>query len=103
MFRNFVPLFFVSFLLSKWVTAADINDKFREEEIIPDIFDDINVELQQLNITYPNSGVSVNLGNALRPSQVRIAPEVRWEAESDAYYTLLMTGKLVARKRFRKL
>lgn len=79
--------------LSKWVITADITDKFREEEIIPDIIDDFAFELQPLNVTYPTSGVSVNLGNELKPSEVRTAPEVRWEAEAGAFYTLLMTGE----------
>lgn len=88
-----ISLLIASLFLSNWVIAADINDKFREEEIIPDIIDDVTVELQPLNVTYPTSGVSVNLGNPLKPSQVTIEPEVRWEADAGAFYTLLMTGK----------
>ncbi len=94
MFANSISLLIASIFLSNWVIAANINDRFREEEIIPDIIDNVSLELQPLNVTYPSSGVSVNLGNSLRPSQVRIEPEVRWEAEVGAFYTLLMTGKL---------
>ncbi|KAG4070051.1 hypothetical protein HA402_013711 [Bradysia odoriphaga] len=98
MFKHFGPILIASIFLSIWVTAADINDRFREEEIIPDIIDDIALELQPINVTYPSSGVSVNLGNELRPSQVRIQPEVTWEAEIGAFYTLLMSGKLIVKR-----
>lgn len=41
-------------------------------------------------VTYP-SGVNVNFGNELTPTDVKDAPQVLWEAEEGAYYTLLMT------------
>lgn len=91
MFKNSISLIIAFILLSKWVSTADINDKFREEEIIPDIIDDLTDELLPLNVTYSTSGV--NLGNVLKPSQVTVAPEVSWEADDGAFYTLLMTGK----------
>lgn len=93
MFKNSISLAIALIILSKCVSTADITDKFRAEEIIPDIIDDLTFELQPLNVTYPTSGVGVNLGNILRPSQVRIAPTVTWEADVGAFYTLLMTGK----------
>ncbi len=73
--------------------AGLVNDKFRDEEIVPDILDDFTVELQKLNISYHASGVGVDLGNALKPSEVRNEPEVMWESQPDSFYTLLMTGK----------
>lgn len=39
---------------------------------------------------YP-SGVTVNFGNELTPTQVKDQPTVTWEAEVDSYYTLIMT------------
>lgn len=95
MFKYSISLIIAFILLSKWVSTADINDKFREEEIIPDIIDDLTDELLPLNVTYFASGTSVNLGNVLRPSQVTVAPEVSWEADVGAFYTLLMTGKII--------
>lgn len=41
-------------------------------------------------VSYP-SGVTVDLGKELTPTQVKDEPNVSWEAEKDAYYTLLMT------------
>lgn len=72
--------------------AGLVNDKFRDEEIVPDILDDFTVELQNLNVTYRSSGVDVNLGNVMTPSQVTDQPEVGWESQPDTFYTLLMTG-----------
>lgn len=71
-----------------------MNDKFRDEEIVPDILDDFTVELEKLKITYHSSGIGVTLGNVLRPSQVTDEPEVTWESQTGAFYTLLFTGKI---------
>lgn len=40
-------------------------------------------------MSYP-SGVSVNLGNELTPTLVKDKPQVTWDADASAYYTLLM-------------
>lgn len=74
--------------------AGLVNDKFRDEEIVPDVLDEVAVDLQKLNVTYHSSGVSVNLGNALKPSEVADQPDVTWESQPDSFYTLLMTGEL---------
>lgn len=42
-----------------------------------------------MKISYP-SGVIVNLGNELTPTQVKDKPQVTWDAEKDTYYTLVM-------------
>lgn len=42
-----------------------------------------------MKVTYP-SGVVVDLGKELTPTQVKDVPKVTWEAEKGAYYTLLM-------------
>lgn len=41
-------------------------------------------------MTYP-SGVIVNSGNELKPIEVKDAPSVKWDADPDSYYTLIMT------------
>lgn len=41
-------------------------------------------------ITYP-SGVEVNLGNELTPTQVKDLPTVSFAADPEKYYTLVMT------------
>lgn len=38
---------------------------------------------------YP-SGVTVDLGNELTPTQVKDTPKVEWDAEKGVYYSLLM-------------
>lgn len=45
-----------------------------------------------IQVTYP-SGVKVEQGNVLTPTQVKDIPTVKWEAENNALYTLCMTGK----------
>ncbi|XP_018790299.1 PREDICTED: phosphatidylethanolamine-binding protein homolog F40A3.3-like [Bactrocera latifrons] len=55
--------------------------------IVPDIID--NKPKGLLQVTYP-SGVEVELGKELTPTQVKDQPTVRWEAEDNALYTLFM-------------
>lgn len=45
-----------------------------------------------LQISYP-SGVYVHFGNELTPTQVKDEPLVKYEADPDSYYLLVMTGK----------
>lgn len=40
-------------------------------------------------MTYP-SDITVNLGNALRPSEVSSQPNLDWNAKSNTYYTIIM-------------
>ncbi|XP_072395829.1 phosphatidylethanolamine-binding protein homolog F40A3.3-like [Diabrotica undecimpunctata] len=56
--------------------------------IVPDVID--VVPEQQLEVLY-TSGVKVNLGNELTPTQVKDAPQVKWLADKDSFYTLIMT------------
>lgn len=44
-------------------------------------------------VSYP-SGVSVDFGNELTPTQVKDEPSVNWPTDSNAFYTLCMTGNL---------
>jgi phosphatidylethanolamine-binding protein len=39
------------------------------------------------------SGVEVNEGNELTPTQVKDVPTVSWDAVPDQFYTLAMTGE----------
>ncbi|XP_049305201.1 uncharacterized protein LOC105222811 [Bactrocera dorsalis] len=59
--------------------------------IVPDIIDNKPKGLLQVTskVTYP-SGVKVELGKELTPTQVKDQPTVSWEAEDDALYTLFM-------------
>lgn len=75
------------FLLIKIVAnAQSCSDKFREVKIIPDIIDDFEFE-QSLNITFLQP---IECGIQLTPNEVRMMPDVDWNAKSDEFYTLLM-------------
>lgn len=83
-----VALFCVLYRIE--ASSKEVKNKFRDEEIAPDVLEAIP-ELDLLKISYP-SGMNVNLGNVLTPTQVKDQPKVEWEGEDDAFYTLLMTG-----------
>jgi len=70
-------------------SSNEISEKFRQEEIVPDVLEDLP-EIKLLKITYP-SKLKVNLGNILTPTQVKEQPKVEYDAEEGAFYTLLMT------------
>lgn len=60
-----------------------------KESIVPDVID--TVPSQVLVIKYP-SGVEVNGGNELTPTQVKDIPtHISWPTEEGALYTLCMT------------
>lgn len=59
----------------------------------------------KLQVTYPD-GVTVNLGEALTPTQVKNEPTVTWNATTGQFYTLIFIGKnlcsVYSRKRYEK-
>ncbi|GJQ88323.1 hypothetical protein Trydic_g223 [Trypoxylus dichotomus] len=59
-----------------------------KHEIVPDVIDTVPAEVAEVN--YP-SGVKVELGNVLTPTQVKDIPSVKWTADQSALYTLCMT------------
>lgn len=58
--------------------------------VIPDVVDKIPKGV--LTVTYPNN-LRVEIGKVLTPTQVKDEPAVEWSSETDAFYTLCMTGK----------
>ncbi|CAJ0579065.1 unnamed protein product, partial [Mesorhabditis spiculigera] len=66
----------------------DISAKFQEHEVVPRVID--AAPAKELQVSY-DSGVKAELGNVLTPTQVQNPPQVSWEAEADALYTLLLT------------
>jgi hypothetical protein len=83
----------VTISFSKCQVSAEksVKKAFIDEEIVPDVLKSVD-DVKNLKVTYP-SGVKVDLGNVLTPTNVKDQPKVEWEAEPDAFYTLLMTGK----------
>ncbi|VVC35370.1 Hypothetical protein CINCED_3A006753 [Cinara cedri] len=59
-----------------------------EHEVVPDVI--AVAPGDKIEVSYP-SGVSVDFGNVLTPTQVKDIPTVNWPADSDSYYTLCMT------------
>lgn len=68
---------------------TDVETKFIENEIVTDL--KLAKAPQKLvEINYP-SGVTVNLGNELTPTQVKELPSLKWSSEgSDVLYTVFM-------------
>lgn len=68
--------------------ASSAKQKMEENQVVPDVIPVAPKDIAK--VTYP-SGVSVNLGNELTPTQVKDQPKVEWNADSNALYTLCMT------------
>ncbi|XP_055303789.1 phosphatidylethanolamine-binding protein homolog F40A3.3-like [Sitodiplosis mosellana] len=47
-----------------------------------------NPRIKLFSVSYPGD-IAVNLGNELKPMQTKDKPEVKWEAEKGAFYTLI--------------
>jgi len=56
--------------------------------VIPDVIDTAPPDTLQIKYS---SGVEVNMGNELTPTQVKDAPTISWDVEEGAFYTLCMT------------
>ncbi|KAL5233055.1 hypothetical protein ACI65C_000465 [Semiaphis heraclei] len=59
-----------------------------EHEVVPDVIP--VAPSDRIEVSYP-SGVVVNMGNELTPTQVKDEPSVNWPADPNALYTLCMT------------
>lgn len=71
---------------------VSVNIKFCQAGIIPDIIEDLPIQLKFLSIVYP-SQITVNLGNILTPTQTKKQPKIACDLDKASVYTLLMTGR----------
>lgn len=79
----------LSFAINIEARSNRVKRKFIEAKILPDVLDFLPDNMEFVKISYP-SGVKVNLGNFLTPTQVRDQPIVQWKARKDAMFTFLM-------------
>lgn len=68
--------------------ASKISERLQEHKIVPDVIDKPPNEV--IRVTYP-CGVYAELGNILKPVQVKDEPHVRWQVCPHRFYTLCMT------------
>lgn len=68
--------------------ASKVASKLQKHKIVPDVIDKAPNEI--IRVTFP-CGVSAELGNILKPVQVKDEPNVRWKVCSHSLYTLCMT------------
>ncbi|XP_026489055.1 protein D3-like isoform X1 [Vanessa tameamea] len=61
---------------------------FEGHGVVPDVVP--KAPTTDIKVKYP-SGVEVNLGNELTPTQVKDVPTVTWNAKPESYYVLAMT------------
>ncbi|CAK1590512.1 unnamed protein product [Parnassius mnemosyne] len=66
---------------------ANVEKSFAEHAVVPDVVPVAPTSL--LKITYP-SGVEVEEGNEITPTQAKDQPTVSWDTEPNAFYTIVM-------------
>uniref|UniRef100_A0A914EBW6 Uncharacterized protein n=1 Tax=Acrobeloides nanus TaxID=290746 RepID=A0A914EBW6_9BILA len=76
------------FLICCMISVETNEDVYKQNEVVPDVISTAPKNL--LKVSY-DSGVEVNFGNTLTPTQVKNAPKISWDAEPDSLYTLAMT------------
>ncbi|KRT86697.1 hypothetical protein AMK59_307, partial [Oryctes borbonicus] len=67
---------------------SSVIKNMEKHEVVADVIDSVPGEVVEVN--YP-SGVKVDLGNVLTPTQVKDIPSIKWTADNSALYTLCMT------------
>lgn len=97
-------MFFVYFILAN----VERMNKFKDFEVIPDIFDHLPRQVLEvysayflylIRCLYINQmwlkvhweHAKANFGNEITPYSMRHPPKVCWDADSDSFYTLIMT------------
>lgn len=87
--RFLITLAVVAVFQKSQADMTDVETKFIENEIVTDLkLAKAPQKLVELN--YP-SGVTVNLGNELTPTEVKEIPFLKWDCEgSDVLYTVFM-------------
>ncbi|XP_001851387.2 protein D3 [Culex quinquefasciatus] len=68
--------------------ASGVAKAMEKHQVVPDVIPVAPAELAKVSYA---SGVSVNEGNELTPTQVKESPKVEWNADGSALYTLCMT------------
>ncbi|XP_063896607.1 protein D2 isoform X1 [Helicoverpa armigera] len=69
-------------------SMSSIIRSFEAQSVVPDVVS--KAPSAVLSVKYP-SGVEVNEGNVLTPTEVKDIPDVKWNASADEFYTLAMT------------
>ncbi|XP_031629633.1 protein D3-like [Contarinia nasturtii] len=77
----------VVIVLCNCETSHNVEKAFEDAGIVPDSLS--IAPTKAVNVSYP-SGATVNFGNVLTPTQVKEKSTVKWNAEKDAYYSVLM-------------
>ncbi|CAG9559418.1 unnamed protein product [Danaus chrysippus] len=67
---------------------SSVAKAFEANAVVPDVVP--KAPEAEVTVKYV-SGVEVNFGNELTPTQVKDVPNVKWNAVPDTYYTLAMT------------
>ncbi|CAG9791320.1 unnamed protein product [Diatraea saccharalis] len=68
--------------------TSTVTNSFEANQVVPDVVPKAPTAL--VKVVFP-SGVEVNEGNELTPTQVKDVPTVTWDASPDEFYTLAMT------------
>ncbi|KAJ6635498.1 OV-16 antigen [Pseudolycoriella hygida] len=58
-----------------------------DHQIVPDVISTAPVEIAKITF---RGGVNVNLGNELKPIQLKDIPEVFWDADAGSFYALCL-------------
>ncbi|CAH2094029.1 unnamed protein product [Euphydryas editha] len=76
---------------------SSVAKAFEAHGVVPDVVP--KAPAGDIKVNYP-SGVEVNLGNELTPTQVKDVPTVSWDAKPDNYYVLAMTAIALLRPQY---
>lgn len=68
--------------------SSTIKNNMEKHQVVPDVIPVAPTEVAKVSYV---SGVSADLGNQLTPTAVKDVPNVEWNADTSALYTLCLT------------
>ncbi|KAL1460502.1 hypothetical protein WDU94_012479, partial [Cyamophila willieti] len=78
-------------LLSLGVDKSDsiVTESMEANQVVPEVIS--KAPQDTLQVSYNDGHLKAELGNELKPDDLKAAPQVSWNADASSYYTLVMT------------
>ncbi|XP_012161885.1 protein D2 isoform X2 [Ceratitis capitata] len=74
-------------VMASATSSGGVEEFFKQHKVVPDVIPVAPREFLKINY----KGVTAENGIELTPTQVAAQPTIEWNAESEAFYTLIMT------------
>uniref|UniRef100_A0A8D9EX51 OV-16 antigen n=1 Tax=Cacopsylla melanoneura TaxID=428564 RepID=A0A8D9EX51_9HEMI len=70
-------------------SESAVSESMESNQVVPEVIS--KAPQDTLKVSYKDGHLTAELGNELKPDDLKEAPQVSWKADADSYYTLVMT------------